>query len=415
MKKGRTIKAGLGPNAAEAELARIEAVVDELRAHPGRFPDAPAVAMHAKLSERRLGALLRRHYHATLENLLRRARLEAAKRLLLRGDEAPAKIARAVGYATAAVFQDDFKIFNGLTPLAYRALRVGQSFSVFLPEGYPLGYLRRALGRDRHSVTERLDSNIYRTAVRLGEGDQVVTLTLAEDRVIASLSRATVELSRVHALVVGLLGLEQDAAVFARWAGELNLPQLVEGRHGLRVVQTPTVFDGLLWAIVGQQINFPFACLLKRRLIEKTGTAMADGLYASPAPQAVARLEPRDLLPLQFSRQKADYVIAIARLIADGKLDLEALRLMSATRAERTLLAVRGLGPWSVNYVMMRALGFADCLPLGDTGVTSGLQALFQLKTRPDAAATRRLMARFSPFRSLATAHLWQLGQPVPA
>jgi AraC family transcriptional regulator of adaptative response / DNA-3-methyladenine glycosylase II len=99
-----------------------------------------------------------------------------------------------------------------------------------------------------------------------------------------------------------------------------------------------------LWAIIGQQINFTFACLLKRRLIERTGAVFADGLHAPPTPAAVAALEPADLLPLQFSRQKADYVIATARLITEGKLDLAALRTMSATRAERTLLAIRGLG-----------------------------------------------------------------------
>jgi AraC family transcriptional regulator of adaptative response / DNA-3-methyladenine glycosylase II len=63
----------------------------------------------------------------------------------------------------------------------------------------------------------------------------------------------------------------------------------------------------------------------------------------------------------------------------------------------------------------MRALGFADCVPLGDTGVTSGLLALLQLEERPDVAATRRLMAMFSPHRSLATAHLWQFTQPPPS
>jgi AraC family transcriptional regulator, regulatory protein of adaptative response / DNA-3-methyladenine glycosylase II len=62
-----------------------------------------------------------------------------------------------------------------------------------------------------------------------------------------------------------------------------------------------------------------------------------------------------------------------------------------------------------VNYVMMRGLGFADCVPYGDTGVTSGLQKLLALDTRPDAEATRRLMLPFAPYRSLATAHLWQL------
>jgi AraC family transcriptional regulator of adaptative response / DNA-3-methyladenine glycosylase II len=78
------------------------------------------------------------------------------------------------------------------------------------------------------------------------------------------------------------------------------------------------------------------------------------------------------------------------------------------------LLALHGMGPWSVNYVMMRVLGFADCLPLGDTSVTSGLQHLLALEDRPDADATRRLMSVFSPYRSLATAHLWQLNQPIP-
>ena len=170
----------------------------------------------------------------------------------------------------------------------------------------------------------------------------------------------------------------------------------------------------MLWSIIGQQINFPFACQLKRRLIERAGTPFADGLFAPPTPAAVAALDPADLLPHQFSRQKADYVVHTARLIASGQLNLTALRTMSATRAERTLLAVRGLGPWSVNYLMMRSLGLPDCVPLGDTGVTSGLQSLLKLEVRPDIDATRRLMTVFSPYRSLATAHLWQFNQPIP-
>jgi AraC family transcriptional regulator, regulatory protein of adaptative response / DNA-3-methyladenine glycosylase II len=63
----------------------------------------------------------------------------------------------------------------------------------------------------------------------------------------------------------------------------------------------------------------------------------------------------------------------------------------------------------------MRSLGFADCVPLGDTGVTSGLHALLKLDERPDIEATKRLMSVFSPYRSLATTHLWQFNQPSPA
>ncbi|MEO8352853.1 MAG: DNA-3-methyladenine glycosylase 2 family protein, partial [Chthoniobacteraceae bacterium] len=200
----------------------------------------------------------------------------------------------------------------------------------------------------------------------------------------------------------------------SKLAKKLGLARLVAGRDGLRVSQIGSIFDAVLWSILGQQINVPFAAALRRRLIERAGTPVGDGLIAPPTPQAVAALAPADLLAMQFSRQKTDYVLGVSRLAAKGELELEALRDMSATRAERTLLAVRGLGPWSVHYLMMRALGFADCVPLGDTGVTSGLKALFGLEIRPDVPATRRLMSAFAPFRSLATAHLWQFNQPPP-
>jgi AraC family transcriptional regulator of adaptative response / DNA-3-methyladenine glycosylase II len=417
--KGNTTKTpfpkGTDAKKSEDALEAIEALVAEIRAQPGRFPDAASMATHCGFGETCVGALLRQHYHSTPEDLLRQARLAAAKQSLLAANAPPSAIARLVGYASTAQFEDDFRTFNGLTPAAWRLLRnEGRHFSVSLPEGYPFGYLRRALTRDRQSITERLEGDVYRTAIRLEEKAHGLTMTLARDRVLISLEASTRERPRVHETIAGLLGLGQNTAAFARLARRLELERLVEGRPELRIFQTPTIFDGLLWTIVGQQINLPFACLLRRRLIEKAGTPMANGLHAPPVPQTLAGLEPADLLPLQFSRQKADYVVSISRKIAEGALDLEALRGMSATRAERTLLALRGLGPWSVNYVMMRSLGLADCLPLGDTGVTSGLISLFGLQRRPDAAATRRLMARFSPFRSLATAHLWQLDRPHP-
>jgi AraC family transcriptional regulator of adaptative response / DNA-3-methyladenine glycosylase II len=214
--------------------------------------------------------------------------------------------------------------------------------------------------------------------------------------------------------VIKVLGLEQDAAGFTKLAKRLGLARLTAGRGGLRIMQTLSVFDGLVWSIIGQQINFPFACLLRRRLVELAGQPVGGGLYAPPGPAVLAKLTPADLLRLQFSRQKADYLLGAARLVAENKLELDGLRNGSATRAARTLLNVRGLGPWAVNYIMMRSLGFADCVPLGDTGVSSGLQALFKLEERPDVDSVRRLMRVFSPFRSLATAHLWQFNQPIP-
>lgn len=397
---------------ADPVLETIETLVSEIRTQPAAFRDARAVVQRSGFGATRAFELFRQHYHTTPADLLLHARLAAARRLLLATPQPLAGIAYSSGFESLSVFHENFRALHGLTPAAFRSLPTTRSFELSLPKNYLLGYLRRALSRDLHSVTERLAGDTYQTAVQLSDGPSLLTLHLSPDRIAVDFtSGSAVE---IHHLVVGLLGLDQDAAAFARLARKLGLARLVAHREELRISRTPSVFDGLLWSIVGQQINFPFACLLKRRLIERTGTPLAHGLFASPPPVAVAALSPSDLLPLQFSRQKADYVISTARLIVEGRLDLESLRLMSATRAERTLLAIRGLGPWSVNYVMMRALGFPDCLPLGDTGITSGLQSLLKLEERPDSDATRRLMSVFSPYRSLATAHLWQLNQPIP-
>ena len=83
-------------------------------------------------------------------------------------------------------------------------------------------------------------------------------------------------------------------------------------------------------------------------------------------------------------------------------------------RAERRLRAVRGLGVWSTQYILMRALERADCVPVGDSGLKAGLQRFFELAERPTPERTQALMEPFAPHRSLATFHLWKsLGEPV--
>jgi AraC family transcriptional regulator of adaptative response / DNA-3-methyladenine glycosylase II len=398
---------------ADPVLADVEALVAEIRSQPEVFADARAIVHRSGFGSTRLFELFRLHFHATPADILLRARLATARQALVTSDAGLLEIAGAAGFESPSVFHEQFRRQHGLTPGGYRELRTARAFAIDLPSDHPLAYLRRALSRDVHSVTERLEDEQYSAGVHFASGPSVLRLRLAPNRIEVETPAGTA--TEAHAIVSGLSGLDQDAAAFAALARKLGLARLVAGRIGLRLSQTPSVFDALLWSIIGQQINFPFACLLKRRLVERAGTPLDDGLYAPPTPAAIARLEPADLLPLQFSRQKAAYLIAIARLIADGKLDLATLHTQSATRAERTLLSIRGLGPWSVNYVMMRGLGFADCVPLGDTGVTSGLQSLLGLEERPDIDATRRLMTMFAPYRSLATAHLWQFNQPVPS
>lgn len=411
---------------ADPVLESIETLVEEVRADPASFADTTSMVRRSGFGTTRVFELCREYFHRTPAELLLRARLEKSKAVLLDSTAGIADVAAEAGFESLSVFHEHFRRVTGLTPTAYRGLNQTGRFQVLLPEGYLLPYLRRALGRDPQSCTEQLTGDVYRTVVALNQGPALLRLQLAPDVIDAeiidyktpsrSVAAATARSAGIeaHGVVAGMLGLDQDAAAFARLARKLGLHRLVAARTELRISQTPSIFDGLLWSIIGQQINLSFARVLKRRLIERTSRPFADGLYAPPTPAAVAALDPGELLSLQFSRQKADYVISTARLVTGGKLDLASLPNLSAARAERTLLAVRGLGPWSVNYLLMRSLGFPDCVPLGDTGVTSGLQALLKLEERPDVDATRRLMAMFAPCRSLATAHLWQFNQPVP-
>jgi len=403
---------------ADPVLESVEALVAEVRADPARFRDARSVVRRSGYGTTRCFELFRQHFHSTPADLLLRARIETAARLLVAGASPLVEVAADAGFESLSVFHEHFRAFNGMTPADYRGLVSPGPFTVHLPPGYPMAHLLRSLGRDPHSATERLTGTTYESSAELKGRPALLRIDFSGGNAAVCAEAAAPlgaeERVAAHRIVVGIVGLDQDAAAFVRLARRLGVARLVSGRHGLRLVRTQGVLDGLLWSIIGQQINLPFACLLKRRLVENTGTALPGGLFSLPAPEAIARLEPADLRPWQYSRQKAEYLIGAARLIASGKLDLAALGAMSATRAERTLLAVRGLGPWSVNYLMMRSLGFADCVPIGDTGVTSGLQTLFRLEERPDADATRRLMNVFSPHRSLATAHLWQINRPAP-
>jgi AraC family transcriptional regulator of adaptative response / DNA-3-methyladenine glycosylase II len=394
---------------ADPVLESIEALAAEVRANPATFPDARSIVHRSGYGTTRAFELFRRYFHQTPADLLLRARVQKAREFLLQGADSVSDAAFSVGFESLSAFHENFRLLTGLTPAAYRELPAARTFDIALPDGYSLPHLRHALSRDVESVTERMDGDSCMTAIQLEDAPALLRLDLAPQAVTVTCPPGTAVAA--HRIAVRLLGLGQDAAGFRRLAIRLGFQTLPDAGGDLRISQTPTIFDGLLWAIVGQQITFSFACRLRRRLVELCGTPVGQNLIAPPSPKDVARLDPETLLPLQFSRSKAEHVIGTARLVVEGRLDLDALACGSAARAERTLLAVRGLGPWSANYLMMRSLGFADCVPLGDTGVTSGLQRLMHLDIRPDLDATRRLMGVFSPYRSLATAHLWQLNR----
>jgi AraC family transcriptional regulator of adaptative response / DNA-3-methyladenine glycosylase II len=415
--KPDAVHAGEPP--AAADRAALEAAVAALRAAPGDCADVPALARRAGFGVTKLGELVRTHYHATPRALIARARVAHARRALLATKRSVLAIGLDAGFESASAFHENFRAATGLAPGDLRAAARDGSFALLLPAGYPVEHVLRAIGRDPEGRTERVAGARLLRALRLCGKPALLEVQLdgrlARTSVHARRTLGPDELLEAHEALLRLLGLTVDPAPFERRArADADIARLVRGRRGLRIPQTPNAFEGLVWAIAGQQVNLAFAFTCRNRLIDLAGARAGGGLVAHPTPADVAALDYADLTRLQFSRRKAEYLIDSARAIAAGDLFLEALSDASATAIEETLLAVRGLGRWSVRYMLMRAFSFVDSVPVGDAGLVNALRRFHGLDERPGPRETEALMARYAPHRSLAAFHLWKtLGEPA--
>lgn len=393
----------------DADLARLEEAMARAWADPAAFPEAGALAEVAGVGLTKLKALFREHAHTQPAAFLQGARIRAACARLREGATPLLEVGAAVGFESPSGFHEAFRRQTGLAPGAYRDLLGSDRFTLPLPEHTRLGDLLRFHGRDAESVSEQVQGNILRKAAHFVGRPGVLSLAFGPGEVVVSLAGAggPEAMAEAHRATLRLLAWHGDAAPF-----EEAHPRLARGREGLRVPLTLDPFEALVWAILGQQVNLAFAYALRRDLIRLAGTPVG-GLIAHPDAASIAALDPADLTARRFSRRKAEYVLNAAALVAKGDLKLE--NLLTATRAEASLLALRGCGPWTAQYVLMRGLGFRDCVPVGDAALTLALQRWFKLESRPGPVETQRLMASFAPHRSLATFHLWASLKGVPA
>ena len=176
---------------------------------------------------------------------------------------------------------------------------------------------------------------------------------------------------------------------------------VVRGKPGLRVpghVHGPEI---AVRAVLGQQISVARARALAARLTEEHGRPLAEpdgGLtHLFPDPAALAAL---DVAELPMPRARGRALIALCGALADGSVVLD----RGADRAEvRTgLLAIPGIGPWTADYIAMRALGHPDVLLTTDLGTRT---ALARLGAGADRGA--ELGEAWRPWRSYAQMHLW--------
>lgn len=382
-------------------------VAARLREDPARFRDVRSLARAAGVGLTTLHEIVRRHFHLTPAELLRRERIAAACTMLRDSRATVTAIAERSGFGSQTNLNENFRRYTGMSPREYR--NAGSEFTIALPPGYAPGATLRYASRDAESRTERGNASGFAKALHLDGQPAIVHVRFDGRAAHCRIEGPATPASFVdaHRAILRLLGLPFDPAPFERrLLGERHLAPLVSSRRGLRVPQTASVFEAIVWSIVGQQVNLAFAYKLRRVVIELAGTEFG-GMLVHPDAAAVARVDYDDLTSRQFSRRKAEYLIDTARLVASGALDAEAWPQQSAVDVEAQLMSVRGFGAWSTNYVLMRGCGFADCVPVGDSGLTASLRDFFALEHRPDADETAALMQQFAPNRSVATFHFW--------
>jgi DNA-3-methyladenine glycosylase II len=294
------------------------------------------------------------------------------------------------------------------------------TLTIDLPSGYLADDVQAFHGRDSEGVAEQVERGGHspgciRKGVLLAGAPVLLDVALAPQSALCTIDidgddgddgSGGPALAQAREALLNILGLRIDPAPFVAAAqDDPLLGPVVRRRPGLRIVQSATVFEALTWAIIGQQINLPFAIALRRTFILQAGRQHSSGLWCYPEAIDVARLDVEALTGRKFSRSKAETLLRLAQLVASGELTLA--REDDATAVAASLLAVKGIGPWTVNYALLRGYGYADCSLHGDVAIRTAFQRLLGEAAKPGMPRTEALLEAYKPHRTMAAAYLW--------
>jgi DNA-3-methyladenine glycosylase II len=277
-----------------------------------------------------------------------------------------------------------------------------------------LGYLSRSPLEPLDVVTY----GRYRRAVRL-DGRPALIEVVPEGSVEAP--RLTVRLLGPDAdpVLLPLAGrevarwwrIDQDpAALDAVAQRDPVLGALLARLDGARAPLMPSPFECLIWAILGQQITLAFAYKMKRAVVERYGEALVhEGrtYWLFPEASRLAAADPADLREIQFSRQKSEYVRALAGLVAEQRIAWDEIVALPTDEAIAALTALRGVGRWTAEYILMRGLGHPDVIPAADVGLRSAIGRAYGFGRNATEAEVRTLAVRWAPHRSHAAFAWW--------
>jgi AraC family transcriptional regulator of adaptative response / DNA-3-methyladenine glycosylase II len=383
----------------------------------------PGLAAHVGYTPRHLTRLLTAELGAGPLALARARRAQTARVLIETTDLTYADIAFAAGFSSVRQFNETIREVYASTPSDLRGRRGGRTTSGAMT-------MRLAV-RTPFAGSALLDYLATRAVPGVeeaGDGWYARTLALPHGVGTVRIEVPDVEAAGETAFVTATFALEDlrdtaaavervrrllDAdcdpvAVADAFAGDPVIGPLVRETPGLRV---PGHVDGdevAVRAVLGQQVSVAGARTVAARLAEAHGRPLPrqHGGLARLFPDAatIAGLAPEDL-PMPRARGRA--LIALCTALADGTIALDRGPDRDAVR--RALLAIPGIGPWTADYIALRALAHPDVFLPTDIGIRD---ALIRLGRDPRRAAD--LADGWRPWRSYAQVHLWHTLTSAP-
>ena len=367
-----------------------------------------ALSERLGVTPRHLSRLFMKHLGASPKAIAQTRRLHFAKKLLDETDLPMTEIALSAGYGSVRRFNDHILQVYGRSPSSLRRRSSGRTSSTFalrLPYRPPYDYtaLLHFLERRATPGVERVRSGAYlRTIEAEGEiGTLSVRQVPDRNQVLCEIdlpgSRRLIHLvDRVRRL----FDLNADPLEISRCLSrDVEFAAIAQRNPGLRVPGAWDPFEIAVRAIVGQQISVAAATGTMGKIAQRFG-AGADGRRRFPTPESLAVTTDSDL---PMPRARAAAIRALSRAVLDGEVDLGAA---DPDRLIEQLLRIKGVGPWTAQYVAMRATNDPDAF------LHSDLVLLRVARERLGIGSAAALLERseaWRPWRAYAAMQLWAL------
>lgn len=252
------------------------------------------------------------------------------------------------------------------------------------------------------------DLSVLRSAVRIEDIPTVLELRQVRRDPVAIEIRTDLKdnASEIKQIARWIIFADLDLSPFYRLtASHPVMGPITRELHGLKPTRPASLFEMLVVAITEQQISLAAAYRIRTRLTERFGD-LVNGLWAFPKPVTLSEASVEDLMTCGLSQRKSEYVKGLAQKVVNGQLDLDRVGTMSDEDIRSLLLQVRGLGPWSIDYFLIRGLSRPDRVPMEDLGIRSVVGHYLGSGQRLSPQGTMRKLSPFKPYRGLAAFYL---------